>query len=99
MKFAAFHRYTPDKEKIAAARPKHREYLQGLLAAGKLVLAGPFLDDSGALIVYEAADAEAATQIIKGDPFFAAGVFAGWELRPWKTVFGNHSLLPDGFQP
>src|SRR5262245_5978460 len=99
MKFAAIYRYSPDQTLIAATRPKHREHLQALLAAGKLVLAGPFLDDSGALIVYEAANAEAATQIIKDDPFFAAGVFVSWDLRPWKTVFGNRALLPDGFQP
>lgn len=94
MKYAAFHRYTPDKELTAAHRPAHRAYLSKLIESNQLVVAGPFLDDSGALIVYEAESPEAAESLIKADPFFAAGVFQTWELKPWKTVFGNPGLLP-----
>src|SRR5262249_47735844 len=54
MKFAATIEYTPDKAKIEQVRPAHRKYLTGLLQQGKLAAAGPFMDDSGALIVYEA---------------------------------------------
>lgn len=99
MKFAAIYAYAPDQELIAATRPKHREYLLGLLSAGKLVAAGPFTSDGGALIIYEAADADEATQLIRADPFFAAGVFLSWELKPWKPVMCARSLMPDGFQP
>lgn len=94
MKYAAFHKYTSDKSKIAEHRPAHRAYLTGLLEQVQLVLAGPFLDDSGALIVYEADSPESAEQLIRNDPFFAAGVFQTWTLKPWKTVFGNPALLP-----
>ncbi len=94
MKFAAVIEYVQDAEKVCALRPKHREYLAGLLAAGKLVVAGPFLDEFGACIVYEAADAAGAEELIKGDPFHAGGVFVRWTVRPWKTVFANPALLP-----
>ena len=78
----------------AAHRPAHRAYLTSLLEAGKLVCAGPFTDDTGALIVYEAESAAAAEDLIRGDPFHAAGVFSRWTLKPWKAVFAAPQLLP-----
>jgi len=94
MKFAATIEYIQDKDKIGELRPAHREYLSGLLAAGKLFCAGPFLDDFGALIVYEAETAEEAERLIADDPFRAGGVFIRWTVRPWKTVMGNPSMIP-----
>ncbi|MGL6097016.1 MAG: YciI family protein [Fimbriiglobus sp.] len=94
MKWAAVIQYTPDAAVVGAHRPAHRAYLTSLLDAGKLVCAGPFLDDFGALIVYEAETRDGAEDLIRADPFHAAGVFVRWELRPWKPVFANPGLLP-----
>ena len=58
MKFAAVIEYVTDKERIQAVRPTHRAYLTSLLVKGKLAISGPYLDDYGALIVYEADSAE-----------------------------------------
>jgi uncharacterized protein YciI len=96
MKFAALIEYLPDPEKIASARPIHRQYLQGLLKKGQLAVAGPFTDDSGAMIVYETETLQQAEELLKGDPFHAAGVFRRWHLRPWKVVFTNRDLFPAG---
>jgi uncharacterized protein YciI len=87
MKFAAVIEYTPDKAKIAEIRPAHRKYLIGLYDASKLAIAGPFGDDSGAVIVYEATTPEEAEGFLRNDPFCTNGVFIRWNLRPWKTVF------------
>lgn len=94
MKYAAVIEYITDAAKVGELRPKHREYLSSLLAAGKLAAAGPFLDDFGALIVYEAESPAAAEELIRADPFHAGGVFVRWAVRPWKCVFGNPQLLP-----
>lgn len=94
MRWAAVIQYIPDAATVQAHRPAHREYLSGLLAAGQLACAGPFLDDFGALIVYEADTQEAAEGLIRNDPFHAAGVFVRWDVRPWKPVFANLALLP-----
>lgn len=51
VKFAAVIEYMADAEKIQAIRPKHREYLAGIKAQGKLFASGPFTDGSGALII------------------------------------------------
>jgi uncharacterized protein YciI len=94
MKWAAIIEYTADTAKIAEIRPVHREYLSKLLETGQLAIAGPLLDDSGAIIVYEADTAEAAETLLREDPFHHAGVFVRWTLKPWKTVFANPALLP-----
>ena len=89
MKFAAIIEYSQDKEKIQALRPVHRQYLAGLKATGQLAAAGPFTDDSGALIVYEAASAAEAEKLLQGDPFAQNGIFLRYVLRPWNPVIVN----------
>ncbi|HZU78068.1 MAG TPA: YciI family protein [Dehalococcoidia bacterium] len=87
MKYAVVYTYPPDKELIQRARPDHRAYLGGLRERGKLAAAGPFTDDSGALIIYEADSEDEAKQLIQSDPFHAAGVFARYQIYPWNQVF------------
>lgn len=87
MKFAAVFTYPDDTARIQQARPEHRTYLGGLREQGKLAAAGPFTDDSGALIIYEAESEAEARGLIEADPFHKAGVFAKVELRPWNQVF------------
>jgi uncharacterized protein YciI len=94
MKFAALIEYIPDKERIQSLRPTHRQYLASLLAKGQLVAAGPFLDDWGALIVYEAGSADEAEAILEGDPFHANGIFVRWTIRPWSCALANRELFP-----
>jgi uncharacterized protein YciI len=94
MKFAAIIEYTQDKAKIAAVRPVHRQYLTGLRERGQLAVAGPFTDDSGGLIVYEAATREEAERILQGDPFHQNGIFVSYQLRPWNPVMANRELFP-----
>lgn len=94
MKFAATIDYSQDKVLVEQHRPVHRQYLRSLLESGKLFACGPFTDDSGALIVYEAESAEEAETILKGDPFHAAKIFLKWTIKPWKVVMGNAAMMP-----
>lgn len=93
MKFAATINYGPDMAKLHELRPTHRAYLVELLNAGKLALSGPFTDDTGALIVYEAETLEEAEAMLRADPFSVAGVFASWTIHPWKPVYMNRELF------
>jgi uncharacterized protein YciI len=94
MKFAAVIEYLQDQETVERLRPLHRQYLAALKEKGQLAISGPFVDNSGALIVYEAESAGAAEALLKGDPFHANGVFLRWQLRPWNPVIANRELLP-----
>jgi len=93
MKYAAIIQYTSDASVIAGARPAHRVYLSGLQEQGKLVISGPFADDRGGLLVYEADTSEQVESMIAQDPFATSGVFVSWEIRPWNVVFVNQKLL------
>jgi uncharacterized protein YciI len=93
MKYAAIVVYTPDASTIAKARPAHREYLTGLHQQGTLVISGPFTDDRGGLLVYEAETQAQVEKLIAEDPFATQGVFVSWEIRPWNVVFVNRDLL------
>jgi uncharacterized protein YciI len=95
VKFAAIIEYLQDREVVERHRPVHRQYLASLKERGQLAVSGPFADGSGALIVYEAESAAAAEELLRGDPFHAAGVFLSWRLRPWNVVIANRGLLPE----
>ena len=94
MKYAAVIEYITDKDKIQSVRPVHRQYLNALKAAGQLAASGPFTDDYGALIIYEAESQEAAEKLLQGDPFHQNGIFVRWQLRPWNPVIANRDLFP-----
>ena len=94
MEFAAVIEYAQDKAKIQAVRPVHRQYLAGLRERGQLAASGPFTDDSGALIIYEAASREEAEALLRGDPFHHNGIFQQYQLRPWNPVIANRELFP-----
>jgi uncharacterized protein YciI len=94
MKFAAIIEYASNKAKIAEIRPVHRQYLASLRANGQLAASGPFTDDSGALIIYEAATRDEAEKLLKGDPFNQNGIFQKYQLRPWNPVVANRDLFP-----
>jgi uncharacterized protein YciI len=67
-------------------RPAHREYLRSLADQGRLVTAGPFADDTGALLVYEAADEAEVHDILAADPYTAADVYDIQQLREWTPI-------------
>ena len=82
MKFMALIEYGPDREKLKAIHPAHRQYLRQFLENGQLRAAGPLADDAGALWILEAEDTEAIDVIVKADPLVAAGVITSWQIRP-----------------
>lgn len=64
---------------------RHFAYLQGLLADGVLVLAGPTLGATNTgICVFRAADEAAARAVMEADPTVAEGVVVG-ELRPFRV--------------
>lgn len=89
MIFVCIARYTEDADLIAAARPVHRAYAQSLRAAGRLLVAGPFADDSGAILVYEAGSADEVHELIARDPYQQRGVFVGAEVKQWSVIAGS----------
>lgn len=78
----------PDaKEKRPQHRPAHLQHLEPLVQAGKIILAGPFTDGSGSLIVVEAASRASVWEMVARDPYVIHGVFNQVEVKPFLQVF------------
>lgn len=97
MLYAIIGEDVPDSlAKRAAARQDHLARIQELVAAGRILLAGPFpaidaVDPgpagmTGSLIVGEFESLEAAKAWIDGDPYVTQGVFAKVTVKPFKQV-------------
>lgn len=73
-----------------ATRPAHFEYAK---ATNCIKLGGPFLDAkgdmAGSMIVFEAADMDAAKAWAANDPYAKAGLFAKSEIRSWKATYNQ----------
>ncbi|MBA2248195.1 MAG: hypothetical protein H0W23_08705, partial [Chloroflexia bacterium] len=52
---------------------------------------GPFVDDSGALIVYDAADIAEVQEILSADPYTPAGIIAGVTIQEWNVVMSRQT--------
>jgi uncharacterized protein YciI len=69
-------------------RPEHREHLNANAASGKLLMAGPFVDESGGFIIFEAENEDEVRAIMNADPFTTEGVFASAEIKEFAQVAG-----------
>jgi len=73
-------------EEEQAAFADHFNYMEELLTAGTLVLAGPTLGPANTgVCVFEAEDGDIARAIMDADPPIARGLVRG-QLRPFKVV-------------
>lgn len=64
---------------------EHRSWLQGLHRQGRLVAAGPFVDDGGELLVLRASSREEALSLIGEDPAIRQKIFRV-EAHPWYAI-------------
>ncbi|WIJ25516.1 YciI family protein [Devosia sp. RR2S18] len=78
-------------EQRTAVRPVHLDHLHSL--GDKMVLAGAMLDGNGvpegSLMVIEAESLQAATATFEADPFVKEGIFASYEIKPWRIAINN----------
>ncbi|EPH39542.1 YciI family protein [Streptomyces aurantiacus] len=71
-----------------AARPAHRASLTALHATGRLHAAGPFTDDSGALLLFDVPDRAALHRLLDADPYFRLPAVEIVSIREWSPVVG-----------
>ena len=63
----------------------------------RLAISGPFADDRGGILVYEANSVEEVEEMLRDDPFTKAGVFEKVQIREWRVVMANAELcIPSG---
>jgi uncharacterized protein len=78
--------FAADQTERLAARPAHRDRLAVLKAQGVVVLAGPFADESGALIVLDVPDRAAAEAVVAQDPYYSVAGVDVVQLREWRPL-------------
>lgn len=74
---------SPDR---LALRPAHRERLRVLHEAGRVVLAGPYSDESGALLVFDVTGEE-LDAIVADDPYYRAPGVTIVRQQEWQPIF------------
>lgn len=78
--------FTAAPERLAA-RPAHRAFLAGLHDDGRLLAAGPWADDSGALLVFDV-DRPELDRILDADPYYRSPGVEVVSIREWVPVIG-----------
>jgi uncharacterized protein YciI len=78
-------RFKNEDERLRV-RPAHRAYLAELFTAGKLVTAGPWADDTGALLIYELGSEAELRELLTVDPYTVAGVYDEIRLSEWRPI-------------
>jgi len=74
-----------DQELNTKVRPAHLEYLNALFLEGKVVMAGPFTDKLGGMVIYKAGSLEEARELAEKDPVVVEGA-RRLELREWSPL-------------
>ncbi len=82
-------RFADDPRRLAA-RPAHRERLAALRGAGRLVMAGPWADDSGALLVFRDDPAD----VLAGDPYYSTPGVTVVGVREWRPLMASGPRNP-----
>lgn len=72
----------------AAIMDHHFQYLKGLAAEGKLLLAGPCLDAAFGVVILVTSSEEEARVMMANDPAVNGGVMSA-ELHPFKVSILN----------
>jgi uncharacterized protein len=75
-----------DSSHRLAARPAHRARLAELKADGVVVLAGPFADESGSLVVLDVPDRAAAGAVVAQDPYYSVEGVEVMSMREWTPL-------------
>ena len=88
-KFAVEYSYIEDVPRRHAVRPAHREYLGTLVDQGKLLAAGAWAADDGALLLFEAQDEAEVKGMLDKDPYKAAEVISATKVTPWNALLGT----------
>lgn len=79
--------FTDDPRRLAA-RPAHRARLIALEKDGLLRIAGPWADDSGALLVFQT-DEPGIREILAGDPYYTTSGVTIVATRAWQPIVGS----------
>ena len=69
-------------------RPEHRRRLAALHEAGRVRMAGPWADESGALLLFDVPDEAGVQEILDDDPYYRAAGVTVARITEWNVIVG-----------
>ncbi len=79
--------WNPDKAvREQAYWDEHAQFMDALFDRGKVILAGPFPDASGSLIILAVENVEEAKEILRDDPWAEQDIVIAGEVKLW-TIY------------
>jgi DNA-binding CsgD family transcriptional regulator/uncharacterized protein YciI len=75
--------------RLGEVRPAHRRYWEELAARGVLLGGGLYTDESGGLMLCEAADDVALRRLVDGDPYVRGKLVRSVKIREWHVLVGG----------
>ncbi|MDT7580534.1 MAG: uncharacterized protein QOK35_1798 [Pseudonocardiales bacterium] len=83
--------FSDDPERLDH-RPAHRERLAELAAQGQVLAAGPWSEDSGALLVFLTTSRAELDEILAGDPYYSVPGVEVVAVHEWNPVTRHPAL-------
>ena len=78
--------FTDTPERLRA-RPAHRQRLARLHSCGALLAAGPWDDDSGALLILRLGESDIRAELAT-DPYYTTAGVTVASIRAWQPIIG-----------
>jgi uncharacterized protein YciI len=66
----------------------HLGYMSGYADKGRIVMGGPFLDNSGGMMIFDVATLDGARAIAEADPTVKSGLLTV-TVKPWLAVLAR----------
>ena len=78
-----------EDERLDEVRPAHRRYWEDLATRGVLLGGGLYTDESGGLMLCEAADDAALRRLVDDDPYVRGKLVRSVKIREWHVLVGG----------
>ena len=74
---------------------EHARFMDALFEAGKVILAGPFPNEKGSMVILEVESVESARAIFQDDPWAHHDILVAREFKEWTIFLDAREKGPD----
>jgi uncharacterized protein YciI len=75
---------------------EHARFMDAMFATGVVVLAGPFADQTGSLVILQARSAAHARELYRDDPWTVHDVLVVADVKEWTIFLDGRTRSPQG---